>query len=460
MAFSTSLMDLQRLPSLSSKLQNGSFAKVFDKALFATIMAIAYVVVLLAIFIALLLRVGALWLMLAFSPLIVAAKILGIDTKGGDMTTKGVSYLIMPLKIAASMAISFVMINGMIEGNAGFEPNSLIGFGNQISDINNGGVYKIMWQILTIIVFWETAFWAFKDTLAEGITNTIRSSAEAVGQFSAESLFYDKKFIHTPNGDFGLSTIAAVPSMIVRNQQEKRTMDRESLYGSIFKDGNKYDTKLRIAMAGMDQGDFNGRMTHLENKDVNGTTLSMATIREFSNIFQKMNFTGATNVNNTNLQALKTAIGSGEKNRIEAALKAMNIKNGAEIQAFVHMVKKEDAPSENTGEAAATETIDKNYTIKNGENGSENTTINATRLLFNKDKEYPDADYLAGLGLETVIRKDIHAAVKALTSEGGGGELKKALKATDMEEGDRENIVKEAQEKLKKQKEAVANTSS
>jgi hypothetical protein len=305
----------------------------------------------------------------------------------------------------------------MIEGNAGFEPNSLIGFGNQISDINNGGVYKIMWQILTIIVFWETAFWAFKDTLAEGITNTIKGGAEAVGKYSSEALFYDKQFIHTPYGDMSPSTLFAVPDMMGRSQREHRARINEKFYQSSFGDGNKHDSKIAIALASMPR-DFASQMSHLSTNNINKETAVGANFDKFKQLINGINFIGGDgkeiDLDDSKMRILRTAFGTGAK-EVETKLQSFGVK-AEQAKTFKTTMDKETIKKD--GEKDDKDTTKTKKTthkvtveiVKNGETKTESVDISAKGLLATDSNGSMPSGYLDNIDIGN--RKAVFSAVE------------------------------------------------
>jgi hypothetical protein len=183
MAFGVVFMRIEQLPSLAANIEN--IFQVIDNTLFSALMAIMYVLALAALFFVLIARIIVLWLAIAFSPVVIGLSIMGINTPGGGISEQVVTHLLVPIKISAAFAISFVMMSSMID----FKPNGRLGmfeFGPSLSAIAVDE-YAIMWQIATIIIFWKAAKWALEGTLADTIVKGIFDSAETVGNYALKA---------------------------------------------------------------------------------------------------------------------------------------------------------------------------------------------------------------------------------------------------------------------------------
>ncbi|MCF7846972.1 MAG: type IV secretion system protein [Candidatus Gracilibacteria bacterium] len=223
MAFGTTFMHLERLPQLAANLNN--LGAVLDNTLFSALMAIAYLVALVVIFIALIARLIVLWLALVFSPLLVAASIMGFGKAGsGDLATKFVTHLIMPLKIAAAFAISFVMLSAMVtfSSTQAEASGQAFWFGPALSQIGQGE-YALLWQLATIVIFWMAAFWAIQGNIAEKITSGIKSGVEMLGKTTAEAAtIYRPIFaVGTGKEKVSIGSLGQIP-MVARDSLNRR----------------------------------------------------------------------------------------------------------------------------------------------------------------------------------------------------------------------------------------------
>ena len=230
LAFAVYFQSLEKLPALAAGLKD--FSNVALSTLFSLVLACAYIVALLAVFIALLSRLVVLWAGMIFSPLIVAAGVMGIGD-AGRVSEDLITHLIMPLKIAGAFAVSFVMISAMIE----VKPPDVVfvklgGAFNQFADDN---VYGILWKVATVVVFWEVAFWAVKGSFAEFITERIKSGAEQLGKFVASAATIDREIFPLP-GKKGFTTFRALgnlPGAIESRAAEDRRQDMAELRKAI-----------------------------------------------------------------------------------------------------------------------------------------------------------------------------------------------------------------------------------
>ncbi len=211
LAFGVYLYRLEQLPALAAQI--GSWSGVVTNVLFSGIMTLAFFVSLLAVFIVLIFRVVALWIFMVFSPLIIAAAIMGIS-KGGEGSKKFITYLLIPLKVAAAFSVTFIMISAMV----GFTPPGspvFVFLGPPLSGFGNG-MTGILWQIATIGIFWKLAFWAVEGTEAKFIVDSIKGGAERLGTAVARYATIDRPVIpyvrrDGTTGRVGLSAFIAPP---------------------------------------------------------------------------------------------------------------------------------------------------------------------------------------------------------------------------------------------------------
>ncbi len=96
-----------------------------------------------------------------------------------------VTNLIMPLKVAAAFALSFVMVAAMMD----FNPETGVDFieigGGGLSQFGVSSLYGLMWKVATVVIFWQAAFWAISGSEASFITDKIKSGGQAVGKYAA-----------------------------------------------------------------------------------------------------------------------------------------------------------------------------------------------------------------------------------------------------------------------------------
>lgn len=224
LAFGVFFTHLERLPMLAASLED--WVGVLDNTLFSGILALAFIVALISIFIALLVRVVVLWIAMVFSPLLVAGSIMGFADKAGDFGSKIVSSLIMPLKVAAVFVVTFVMLTSMadvkVDGTMNNNGQPMIIAGHSLSQMATDE-YALLWQIATIVIFWMAAFWSIKDSMADGIISKIKQGAETVATYTAKTATVDQTYlpIGKDGGDVPLSALPAIPDVLKRVRANK-----------------------------------------------------------------------------------------------------------------------------------------------------------------------------------------------------------------------------------------------
>ncbi|MCF7905877.1 hypothetical protein K9L63_01660 [Candidatus Gracilibacteria bacterium] len=247
LSFGVFFQHLERLPTLAAKLE--SWTGVLDNVIFSGIMALAFMVALVAIFLALLVRVVVLWLAMIFSPLIVAGSIMGLADKAGDMGSMVFKALIMPLKIGGAFAVTFVMLTALSGAGLFSGEGDLVLPGPALSQFGQGA-YAILWQIMTVVVFWKVAFWALQDSpINDMVIQKIRSGAESVAGYAAKSATIDQTIIPVGTGGekVGLSALAKIPS-IMRSARQKNLDEQEDKLKISMGMGDKELTALRDAL--------------------------------------------------------------------------------------------------------------------------------------------------------------------------------------------------------------------
>lgn len=205
LAFGAHFGQLYKLPSLAAKAKSEegkflhNFFSVANNGLFSGILALAYVIAIFAVFIALIARMLVLWVAMAFSPILVAAWIMGFGGGQSEIGKRIVTNLIMPLKIAAAFTVSFIMVAGMagnVDGFGNQTPTSFTEIGPALSKFATGS-YGILWQIVVIVVFWKAAFWAMEGSEAETLIQGIQKGTEKVGTAAARAVTIDRPLFKT-----------------------------------------------------------------------------------------------------------------------------------------------------------------------------------------------------------------------------------------------------------------------
>ncbi len=232
MAFGIQFQHLQQLPKLAAELN--SWTQVISSTLFSTIMALAFVVAIVALFIVLLFRIVVLWLGMVFSPFLVAGAIMDIGDGDTGIAKKIITNLLVPLKVAAVFAVTFVLISALstikIKTGINGEGESFIFLGPALSKLGNE--YSILWQIMTVIVFWTAAFKAMEGSAAESIVNKVKSGAQTMGGYVAKSQTIDKPILPWFGGkDISLTTLMKTPKALEDAQGQKMSREYQQIVG-------------------------------------------------------------------------------------------------------------------------------------------------------------------------------------------------------------------------------------
>ncbi len=224
-AFAVHFLHLQQLPTLAAGTSN--LTQVIDNVLFSTILSLAYIVALVAMFIVMIIRVAALWLFMAVSPILMAAGILGFGGSGGDIGSKIITYLIVPLKISAVFAFTFVMMTAL-------DSYQSVSSGWLIPGIAlNTTLFEILWKVMIVLIFWRGAFWALNGTEADEVVNHIKSGAEKVGGFALQSATVDRPIFKmgSMKQGVGLSTMASIPNLLQNQRANTLQKQRTEMMG-------------------------------------------------------------------------------------------------------------------------------------------------------------------------------------------------------------------------------------
>lgn len=285
--FAVYFLKIEELPKLASDLD--SVSKVIDSTLFSAVMAIAYSMALIAMFIVMLFRLAAMWFFIIFSPVIVAGSIMGIGAVD-EAWKKFITYLLVPLKIAAVFGISFVMMAALHKFDGAQVVPALSGpwlkAGGPIKQFmgDGGNLFRIVWQFLTIAIFWVGAFAALKGTEADSIIEGIKSSSQKLGGFALKSATVDRANIAIPtgNGDEKKNiSLAALPKIgqgLIANRDarvQNEYQDLRSILPGANKESIKAIGKVETAIRDNSEGSVDRQdelikvVGDLEAKDLN-----------------------------------------------------------------------------------------------------------------------------------------------------------------------------------------------
>ncbi len=319
LAFGVYFQNLEKLPALAAN--QGNFINVAENVLFSMILGLMYCVALVAVFVALIVRVLVLWLILICSPALVAVGIMGISGGGElDFGKKVITHLIMPLKIAGAFALSFVMVTAMMDFPE-MKTDQFLGIGEgALSQFGVSSVYGLMWKLATIIIFWRAAFWAIKDTEATFITDKIKSVGETAGKFAAGAAS-DMVQLPMPGGDGNMSlrALSRAPQAMMRDYETNAgnaiTEDFKSRgwISPSGADAQKKVTQLKSDISGK-VGKEAGEVLHKSFMD-----LGTDAIKSYSS-----SILAALPAGFKNDAELKAAIESGNAVKIKAAIQRLS----------------------------------------------------------------------------------------------------------------------------------------
>jgi len=179
-------------------VESPTVGKLLLNTLFSLVLYVVYGTAYIALFVTLLIRLVALWVMIAVSPLMVLPFVLPEKLKGmvsgGDMQEKFMKTILVPIPVALVMSIGFVMLQGLQAAklNTG---NTLLNNPTISMDLLTSGLTSLQELIVAfgaVAFIWMGVFMALKGTYAEGITESIKGTVEgagkALGKFAVGSI--------------------------------------------------------------------------------------------------------------------------------------------------------------------------------------------------------------------------------------------------------------------------------
>jgi len=140
---------------------------------------LVFMIVNMMIFFALIARVVVLWVAMTVAPFLVFFGFLGLLPRQGKVMQMVITHLIMPIKIALAFTITFVMISTLQGFTDLFTEQVFI---QEYATLNSGDGLGFLWQLVTVLVFWQTAKWAIDGNAASVITNYITEKVEGAGR--------------------------------------------------------------------------------------------------------------------------------------------------------------------------------------------------------------------------------------------------------------------------------------
>lgn len=159
---------------VNASASGGDGVQLAIGALMSIVLQIVYAIALLALFVALIVRMMMLWILVGFSPFIIL--VMGISNEGGDAGELGkqfsienfLSWAFVPVKVGVVFVVAFIMISaGQAMGNisvkvldnlykeSGFT-FKLIGQESLFAGMNS--LQDFVWLLMTIAVLWMGVF--------------------------------------------------------------------------------------------------------------------------------------------------------------------------------------------------------------------------------------------------------------------------------------------------------------
>ncbi|PID70335.1 hypothetical protein CSB37_03035 [bacterium DOLZORAL124_38_8] len=364
MAFGTQFIKLERLPILAANAT--SLYGVLDSTLFALILSVAYVIALIAFFVALVARIFVLWGAIICSPAIVGASIVGdITDKTKDAIDLFVTHLILPLKVALAFSVTFVMINGMIT----FKPQNLntgfIDFGPQLSHLAMDQ-YSLVWQVATVFAFWTIAKWATEGTISHRITDTIFDWSEKIAEYLAKSATIEQQFIAVPNQNgakVGIADVFAAPLRAIDQVRSNRAQNRQKLVDALVGENprGEYDTVLKAFQANSVNKNIDGRAKNLKENLGKLSKDSLDTKHELKKFFK--DFVGNGNDDPKVIKEVINKVKSSDQKFGKALFDAYNSGNYTlnKLDEFTKEGKKKDSGASGNEESGKSSTTTNNF---------------------------------------------------------------------------------------------------
>ena len=221
LAFGIYFQHLEKLPVLAA--QTDDWTKVLDSTIFSFLMALSYIIVLVGFLIVLIVRVMILWAFMIFSPALVAAAIMGFQGSGeSNYMEKLVTHLLIPLKVAAAFTIGFILISAMVKIKVDLGGDEASMLRAQPALTQFGGIWGILWQVMSIVLFWKVAWWSLEGTEAKTILEKVKGGSEMMFKYGAKVASVDNIKIPIGGGDgVSLSALSTLPTTLdnARNRE-------------------------------------------------------------------------------------------------------------------------------------------------------------------------------------------------------------------------------------------------
>ena len=157
------------------------FDDLVVNGLFSLIMYIVFAVSYIVLGLVLIARIVVLWVVLAFSPVIVLFYVIpqlrDLAGGGGDISSQVTKHILAPIIIGLTMTVGFIMMSALGDV-ASFAPlGNVVGDNVVTSDFLVSGITdmeRFLVAIISIVVVWTGVFAAAEGTIAETVTSGVK----------------------------------------------------------------------------------------------------------------------------------------------------------------------------------------------------------------------------------------------------------------------------------------------
>lgn len=253
-------------------------------SLLSLLIQLAYTVALAVLFIALIIRMGMLWLFVAFSPFMVLVIWFTGDIKadkdfGGSFKfgfTEFIKWAFCPAKVGAVFAVSFIMISAgqaMGEVDTTFIDNVASKTGMVFKILNPqslfmgiGSLQTLIWLIMSLVVLWMGVFGVLGEmNIVKDVAQWVDRGGKYIGKMIATSPYWAPVLPLGKEG--GMTSVSAMAAPIVGLKD-----DIKKYYDSQM-GGGKDARKLQAAAEGKDYSNYgrkaaDNRLTENDAKDI------------------------------------------------------------------------------------------------------------------------------------------------------------------------------------------------
>lgn len=226
-------INLQEIHGLDVvKVGTPSAKNLAINVLFSIVLYVVYAVSFVALLIILLVRLVVLWVTMVMSPLIALAFVLPESLKsslgsGGDLKTQFVKNAIVPIPVALTMSIGFIMLQSLKQArfsNVSLD-TSVLGVNLLTSGLST--LQDLIVAVGTVAIIWIGVFKAAEGTAAQSIVEKIKGATEGFGKFVATAPFKYAPIVPIKEGGekvslgTALGVMREIPYGLERKQQEE-----------------------------------------------------------------------------------------------------------------------------------------------------------------------------------------------------------------------------------------------